>query len=317
MKSRSILFIIDPPEKLDPPTDTSLALMRECRDRGYDVFWCPLAGLRLEQGAPWASSRAVVFEPGRELFVTGPEAELDLRRAAMVFMRKDPPVDLAYLHATYILDRLPPSVVQINPAQSLRSDCEKLIPALFPRLAPETLVSADPRKLQAFLADQRHIVIKPLEDCSGHGIYALRPEDPNARPLIAAMSEGGGRFLQAQRFLPAIAAGDKRVLLLAGEILGWVRRVPPPGDFRSNVNAGGRCELCELSANDRRICAEIGPWLQREGILLAGIDIVGEHVLEVNITSPSCLREINDLTGQRLETRIIDRLEGELARRSP
>jgi len=312
MNSAPALFVIDPPERLDPPTDTTLALMRELQGRGRPVYWTTLNGLDLRDGVPWAQTRPALFIAHEDRLAPADVEAFDLSRAAMVFMRKDPPVDLAYLHATLILDRLPSNILQINPPQALRLHCEKLIPALFPELAPESLLSSDARRLEGFLREHQHIVIKPLEDCSGHGVYELRRGDANARPLLAAMTDSGRRFLQAQRFLPEIRDGDKRVLMLDGEILGWVRRVPAAGDFRSNVNAGGRCVPCELTDSDRRICATLGPWLRREGIVLAGVDIVGDKVLEVNITSPSCLREINQLTGQRLESRIIDVLEQRL-----
>lgn len=308
MASGRLVFIIDPPESLDPPTDTSLALMREGLARGLEVFWAGLSDLYLEGDDPRARVHPVRFVENRELFLPSASQDMRLGDAAMVFMRKDPPVDLAYMHATLILERLPPGVLQINPPHALRTFCEKLIPSLFPGLAPDSLVSGDPQRVLGFLEQHGHIVIKPLEDCSGHGVYALRKGDPNAAPLIRSLSAQGRRYLQAQRFLPEIEDGDKRVLLLDGDTLGWVRRVPGPGDFRSNVNAGGVCRPCDLTENDRRICAQLAPWLRRERIVLAGVDIVGEFVLEVNITSPSCLREINALTGQRLEKRIFDLL---------
>ncbi|SDM21720.1 glutathione synthase [Geoalkalibacter ferrihydriticus] len=313
MKTRTALFIIDPPDRLDPPTDTSLALMRESLARGYQVCWTTLDGLSLRDEKPQAKVHPVIFSKGQEMFLPYPAEEFNPASADLIFMRKDPPVDLAYLHATLILERLACRTLQINPPQALRNHCEKLIPSLFPELAPATLVSSDQGLLTDFLRQQRHIVIKPLEDCSGKGVYVLRHDDPNARPLMTDMTRGGTRFLQAQKFLPAIINfGDKRVLLLAGEILGWIRRVPAAGDFRSNINAGGRCEPCDLNPRDHHICKVVGRWLKREGILLAGIDIVGEYLLEVNITSPSCLREINQLTGTQLEIQIMDRLEQEL-----
>lgn len=308
MDSGRLVFVIDPPEALDPPTDTSLALMREGLARGLEVFWAGLSDLYLEGDEPRVRVHPVGFVADRELFLPSEAQDMRLDDAAMVFMRKDPPVDLAYLHATFILERLPPTVLQINPPHALRTFCEKLIPSLFPGLAPESLVSCDPERLLSFLERHGHIVIKPLEDCSGHGVYALRRGDSNAVPLIRSLSVQGRRYLQAQRYLPEILEGDKRVLLLDGDILGWVRRVPGPGDFRSNVNAGGVCRPCELTEHDRRICAQLAPWLRRERIVLAGVDIVGQSVLEVNITSPSCLREINALTGQRLEKSIFDHL---------
>lgn len=310
MSQPTAVFVIDPPERLDPPTDTSLALMRESLRRGHRVYYCTLSGLRLDGGIPRARVHPVSFPPGAELFTAGAEQEIDLAAIDVLYMRKDPPVDAAYLHATFILDRLPPQVLQVNPARALRRHCEKLIPLHFPGLLPETVVSRAVRDLDELLDRVGQIVLKPLDDCSGRGIFTLTGSDPDRRARIDQMTAGGTRYVQGQRFLPEIAEGDKRVLLLGGEILGWLRRVPAAGDFRSNVNAGGRCLPCELTAADRAVCARLGPWLRREGILLAGADLVGDHVLEVNITSPSCLREMNELTGENLERKIIDHVEG-------
>lgn len=309
MPAHTSLFIIDPPERLDPPTDTSLALMRESLRRGHRVYFCTLTGLRLEQSRPAARVWPVAFPPGEELFAAGAAQQLDLSEADIVYMRKDPPVDTAYLHATYILDRLPTRVLQINPARALRNHCEKLIPLHFPGLLPETVVTRSAAELDAFLERMEQIVLKPLEECSGRGIFTLTRSDPNRRSLFDQVTGGGTRYVQGQRFLPEIAEGDKRVLLLGGEILGWLRRVPAAGDFRSNVNAGGHCLPCELTETDRDICSRLGAWLAQEDIHLAGVDLVGSHVLEVNITSPSCLREMNTLTGQALERRIVDYAE--------
>jgi len=309
MPALTAVFIIDPPERLDPPTDTSLALMRESLRRGQQVYYCTLSELHLDGEAPMARVRPVVFPPGAELFTAGEERELELATIDVLYMRKDPPVDAAYLHATYILDRLPSRVLQVNPAQALRRHCEKLIPLHLPGLLPETIVSRAARDLNDFLDRIGQIVLKPLDDCSGRGIFSLTRDDPNRRTLIEQVTANGTRFVQGQRFLPEIAEGDKRVLLLGGEILGWLRRVPAAGDFRSNVNAGGRCLPCELTDSDRAICARLGAWLSGEDIHLAGADLVGEHVLEVNITSPSCLREMDELTGERLERKIIDYVE--------
>lgn len=309
MPELTSVFIIDPPERLDPPTDTTLALMRESLRRGQKVFYCTLSELRLEGDRPRARVRPVTFHPGVELFSAGEQREFDLTTIDALYMRKDPPVDAAYLHATYILDRLPPEVLQVNPADALRRHCEKLIPLHFPGLLPETVVSRSARDLNDFLDRVGRIVLKPLDDCSGRGVFTLTGSDPNRRALIEQVTAGGTRYVQGQRFLPEIAEGDKRVLLLAGEILGWLKRVPAAGDFRSNVNAGGRCVPCDLTETERAICARLGEWLVKEGILLAGVDLVGGHVLEVNITSPSCLREMDALTGDTLERKIVDLVE--------
>jgi glutathione synthase len=314
MASLISVFVIDPPERLDPPTDTSLAIMRESLERGHKVFFCTLSELRLENGLPAARVRPVSFLPGQELFTSGEALELDLRGVDILHMRKDPPVDAAYLHATYILDRLPSRVLQVNPSRALRNHCEKLIPLHFPGLMPETLVSRSPADLAAFLDRHRSIVLKPLDDCSGRGILALSRGDTDGLERLEQATLGGLRFVQAQPFLSEIKNGDKRILLLGGELLGWIARVPAEGEFRSNINAGGHCAPCELDDSDRAICARIGPWLVQEGIHLAGVDIVGTKVLEVNITSPSCLREMNLLNGKFLERKILDYLEARCRR---
>lgn len=304
-----LAFLIDPPEKLDPPTDTTLAIMREGCRRGHRVVYATLGELRLADGRPQARVRPVRFSAGRELFTAGKPRELDLAACDALFMRKDPPVDEAYLHATYILDRLPPGVLQVNPAAALRNHCEKLIPLHFPDLTPETLVSRRPEELAAFLERMERIVVKPLDDCSGRGIFTLSPQDPNRRSLLEEVTAGGRRFVMGQRFLAQITEGEKRVLLLGEEILGYLKRVPAAGDFRSNVNAGGHCVPCELEEDERAACVRVGAWLAERGVHLAGLDLVGGHLLEVNITSPSCLREMNQLTGQALEERVLDYLE--------
>lgn len=303
------LFIIDPPDRLDPATDTSLALMRASVARDHRVFYTTLDGLRLTDRHVEFTVHPVFFAPHRELFDAGEEQRLDGAECDIVYMRKDPPVDAAYLHAALILERLPEAVLQINPARALRRYCEKLIPMELPGLLPPTLMTRNPADLARFLHMKDHIVIKPIDECSGRGIVSVRRGDADTGQIFAQATAYGTRFVQGQQYLPEISDGDKRVLLLGGEILGWVRRVPAPGDFRSNVNAGGHCVTCELTDQDRAICNRLGTWLRKHDIHLAGVDIVGTHVLEVNITSPSCLREMNALTNQHLEQRVVDYAE--------
>ncbi|BCR04142.1 glutathione synthetase [Desulfuromonas versatilis] len=317
MNPRISVFVIDPPERLDPPTDTSLALMRESLRRKHRVYYCTIDQLKLEDRRVQAAVHPVSFAPGQELFQAGAPRPLDLAECDILYMRKDPPVDITYLHATYLLEQLPSRVVQVNPAAALRNYCEKLIPIQFARLWPETLVSASAETLAAFLDQVGRMVVKPLEDCSGRGIFILDKDQPDRSQRLREAVRQGRRFVEGQRYLPEISQGDKRVLLLGGAILGQVRRLPPPGEFRSNVNAGGRCVPCELTDGDREICARIGPWLAERSIHLAGVDIVGDKVLEVNITSPSCLREMNELYGLSLEANVLDYLEGLLPARPP
>lgn len=309
MLSPAALFIIDPPQQLNAATDTTLAIMHASWQRGWFVFVCTIADLCLDGGTPRASVCPVAFPEGLGLFSAGPRQDLTLSDCRAVYMRKDPPVDLLYLQATYILDRLPPRVLQVNPARVLSGQCEKLIPLAFPGLLPESLVTTSTDLLSEFLHRHGHVVVKPLDDCSGRGVIVLQRDDADLQSRLHQATAAGRRFVQGQRYLPEIEQGDKRVLLLGGEILGWVRRLPAAGEFRSNINAGGHCVPCELTDSDRAICARIAPWLRAREIVLAGVDIVGVHVLEINITSPSCLREINELTGEQLQEKIVTHVE--------
>ncbi|AMV73035.1 glutathione synthase [Desulfuromonas carbonis] len=311
------LFILDPPEQLDPPTDTSFAIMRESLRRGQQVFAATLDDLHLATGQLQATAREACFAANGSL-APGPDRRLNLARDVdLVWMRKDPPVDLAYLHATYLLDFLPPRVLQINPAASLRNHCEKLAPLRFPELFPPTLVTRSVSELAAFVAGHGEVVVKPLEECSGRGIVLLAKGDSGLAKRLAAATDQGRRFVQGQRYLDGATEGDIRILLLGGEILGWVRRRPAAGEFRSNINAGGHCEAVPLGAREREICAQVGPWLRQREIHLAGIDLIDGYLLEINLTSPSCLREMNDLNGWRLEEAILDYAEARLDQRDP
>ncbi len=309
------LFIIDPPEQLDPPTDTSLAIMRESLRRGQQVLTATLDDLHLATGQLQATAREASFAPDGNL-APGPDRRLDLNQEVdLVWMRKDPPVDLAYLHATYLLDFLPARVLQINPAASLRNYCEKLAPVRFPELFPPTLVSRSVTELAAFVARHGEVVVKPLEECSGRGIIRVAKGETSLVNRLAAATDQGRRFVQGQRYLERATEGDIRILLLGGEILGWVRRRPAAGEFRSNINAGGHCEAVTLGEREREICARVGPWLRQRGIHLAGIDLIDGYLLEINLTSPSCLLEMNDLNGWRLEEAVLDYVEARLGER--
>jgi len=311
------LFILDPPEQLAPPTDTSLAIMRESLRRGQRVLAATLDDLHLAVGQLQATAREASFAPNGNL-EPGPERCLDLTRDVdLVWMRKDPPVDLAYLHATYLLDFLPSRVLQINPAASLRNYCEKLAPVRFPEFFPPTLVSRSVTELADFVARHGEVVVKPLEDCSGRGIIRLAKGEMGLAGRLAEATDQGRRFVQGQRYLEMATEGDIRILLLGGEVLGWVRRRPAAGEFRSNINAGGSCEAVTLGARERQICARVGPWLRQREIHLAGVDLIGGYLLEINLTSPSCLLEMNDLNGWRLEEAILDYAEARLGERAP
>jgi glutathione synthase len=281
--------------------------MKESVRRGHRVYFCTPDRLRLdEQNRLRAWCRA--FKGGELTANDNPPVDLSLDKIDFCHMRKDPPVDTAYFQATLLLDRLPETVLQVNPAHLLRRHCEKLLPLHFPGLFPETLICRGVEELAAFFEQFGDIVVKPLNSCGGRSVLRVSRRDPGWSSTLAKLVAASGGFLQAQRFLPESSAGDKRVLMLGGEILGSLRRVPVIGDFRSNINAGGRFAACSLTVEDLAVCERVGKWLAEEGIHFAGVDLVGPYLLEINITSPSCLVELNELAGLPMERRILDYL---------
>ncbi len=302
------LFVLDDPARLVPETDSSLALMRESCRRGQELFFCRVDDLYLTRQGARARAVRVDFAPEALSFNEKEPLDLDLSGLDLLWFRKDPPVDQHFFHATLVLDWLPPSVLQINPVSALRNHCEKLIPLHFPEFCPEMLVAARRTLLEESPGQSAPCVIKPLDDCSGRGVFLLRDEDPHRSSLIAQQT-ASPRFLLRQEFLSEISQGEIRVLLLDGEVLGSLRRHPASGDFRSNINAGGTVSAVGLGPLELRICREVGLWLKQRQILFAGIDLVGGKLLEVNITSASCLMEMNELYSAALEESVLDRVE--------
>lgn len=307
MPSIVVLFVMDPPHLLNPGTDTSLVLMKESVRRGHRVYFCSPDRLRLD-GKNRLRAWSRPFKGGDWTANDVSPVDLFLDEIDFCHMRKDPPVDTAYFQTTLLLDRLPKSVLQVNPVHLLRRYCEKLIPLHFPDLFPETLICRGLEELTVFFKQFGDIVVKPLNSCGGRSVYRVSVNDADWSSTLARLVAESSGFLQAQRFLPESSAGDKRVLMLGGEILGSLRRIPVAGDFRSNINAGGTFTACSLTREDLAICERVGKWLAEQGIHFAGVDLVGPYLLEINITSPSCLVELNELAGVQFERRIIDYL---------
>jgi glutathione synthase len=245
----------------------------------------------------------------------GEETHLD--EVDAVFMRKDPPVDLQYFDALHILGRIDRGTVVVNCAEGIRRVNEKLYPLGFPHLAPRSIVTSSSKHILCFLEDVGgQMVVKPLNESSGRGVVYLRLGDLNVRSILDMVTVHGRQFVIAQEFLPEVMdKGDKRILMLAGLPLGVMLRIPAPGEYRANIHQGARFAPAVLDGTDRAICAALGPRLVADGIYLAGIDVVGGKVLEVNVTSPAGIPEMNKLTGSHLEEAVIDWLEQEVGTR--
>lgn len=300
------LFIMDPFDTLNLATETSLLFMEELLARGHEVLWCEIDGLILRQDKLFAEVKSVTsiapiaFEEAREIAVDGVDA---------LFVRPDPPFDSTYLHLTYLLDFVSGDVLQLNPGRALRNYNEKLSTLHFAHLAPPTLTTMNEGALLAFLEEHREIVIKPLDQCSGRGIVKLASNAPDTRQRIEALVrsvDGKPRFVTAQKFLAEITRGDKRVYLAGGEPVGLVNRIPADGGWLGNIHQGAACTATDLTLKERAAISQIKPFLHENGIFLAGLDFIGEKITEINITSPSAIRQINEVTGEKIHKRIID-----------
>ena len=307
-----LLVVMDDPAGIDPNTDTTLALIAGACRRAHAVDVCTPAGLGLDGPDLIARAAPVIGTRTNRApaVLTGSSAPRTVARYDAVLMRKDPPFGLAYYTTTLLLGRARPGTVIVNDPRALRETNEKLSVLDFADLAPETRVTRSLAELEDFLERcGGRMVIKPLDRCGGSGVFLARAGDPNLRPILETATDGGRELVMAQRYLPDARDGDKRILLLDGEPLGAVLRVPARGDARGNFHAGATAHRTELTPRDREICARVGAHCRRRGLAFVGIDVIGDRLTEINVTSPTGLRQINRLEGVRLEDTVVEWLE--------
>lgn len=303
---------MDPIDRILPDKDTTFVLMLESLRRGHGVYYCTQFDLFTRDSTPFACFRRAEVMRGIPHFRLFEERTEPLDWFQVVFMRKDPPVDLDYLFATHLLSLADPArTLVLNNPRALRDANEKLYTLNFPSLIPPTLVTSDMARLRTFLAEVGgEAILKPLDACGGAGIFLIRTGDRNLNSIIETATANGRRLIMAQRYLPEIRQGDKRVILLDGQPLGAVLRVPREDDHRGNIHVGGNCVRSALTARDLEIVAAVGPRLCADGLVLVGLDIIGDYLTEVNVTSPTGVQEINDLDGVCLEQSILNLAEG-------
>lgn len=300
---------MDPLGSLHLKKDSTLALLREAQARRWELHYLEQGDLYLRDGTVWGRTRPLTLALDHTpWFKLGAERDLKLNELDVILMRKDPPFDLEYLYSTQLLELAERAgVLVVNKPQSLRDANEKLAVAWFPQCAPPTLVTRNAARLRAFLAEHRDIILKPLDAMGGASVFRLRREDPNINVAIETLTARETRLTMAQRYIPEIAQGDKRILLIDGQPVPYaLARLPAPGETRANLAAGGHGEGRELSERDRWICAEVGPALRARGILFAGLDVIGEYLTEINITSPTCIRELDALYGLNIGAQLLD-----------
>ena len=303
------LFILDPLDRLHAHADSSIAFMREAWRRGHEVATCEIGDLGQRGGVPFARARVTSPGSGDAWYTAGEAQGEDLQSFDALWMRKDPPFDDAYLFATLLMSRAQ-GPVMVNEPRTLRDENEKLFALAFADLCPTTLVSRSIEQLLQFRDELGgEMIVKPLDGAGGDGVFFITRADRNARAILETGTAHGQRLLMAQQYVPAVRKGDKRILLIEGEPKGVLLRIPADDDVRANLHVGGRAELAELTARDREICARLGPVLRDKGVLLAGIDVLGDYLTEINITSPTGFREIERLGGGALERDLLDAVE--------
>ncbi len=311
---------MDPLESIDIDADSTFALMLEAQARGHSLWVYEVRHLSLREGrgdpgAPrlhrlTARARPVRLERKAGAHVRfGDLAVLDLAGVDVVLMRQDPPFDMAYITATHLLEHVHPETLVVNDPRAVRDAPEKLLVTHFPDLMPPTLVSWDVEAIRAFRAEHSDIIIKPLFGNGGSGVFRIRADDENFGSVLEMFFTRSREPLMIQRYEPAVRAGDKRIILADGEPIGAINRVPAQGEARSNMHVGGIAERAALTERDREICRRIGPHLRDNGLVFAGIDVIGDWLTEINVTSPTGLQQISRFDGSNSAGLIWDRIE--------
>jgi len=309
-----LAFILDPLEHLKAYKDSSVAMMREAQARGHEVWAIMRPALAWRDGAVRAAaSRLVVRADHHDWFEASAPQETVLAAFDAVLMRQDPPFDIEYITATWLLERAQAGGARvINDPRAVRDHSEKLAILEFPQFIPETVVAREAETLQAFIESAGDAILKPLDGMGGSQVFRVRRDDPNRNVIVETLTCCTARTIMAQRYLPAIAQGDKRILLIGGAPVPFaLARIPKAGETRGNLAAGGTGVAQPLSARDREIAEHLAPILHGRGILLAGIDVIGDHLTEINVTSPTCFVEITQQTGFDVAGMFVDALERE------
>ncbi len=316
MSARKFAFVMDPLDRILPDKDTTFVFMLEALKRGHEVFFIALRGLFVRDARAFGRAvRCEVMLATPHYRLLGGETELSLESFDAIFMRKDPPADAQYLYATMLLSLVDSRrTFVLNDPAGLREANEKLYSLNFPAAIPPTLVSWKMAQIKEFLAQQGgEIVVKPLDGHGGEGVFVLSRGDRNLNAILETVTAFESRAVMAQRYLPEVRRGDKRIVVLGGEPLGAVLRVPRADEHRGNIHVGGECVKAEISARDREICRMLAPRLERDGLYFVGLDVIGDYLTEVNVTSPTGVQEIDRLDAANLEAAVIDFVEGQVA----
>ena len=314
---------MDPMDSINIDGDSTFALMLEAQARGHRMWHYEVRHMALREGTKTpggtreerllAKARPVTVQRQRGAhYAFGDEVTVDLGSMDTVLMRQDPPFDMAYITATHLLEHIHPKTLVVNDPAAVRNAPEKLLVTHFPDLMPPTMVTWDVEAIRSFRAEYKDIIVKPLFGNGGAGVFRIKPDDENLASLLEMHFARSREPLMIQRYEAAVRKGDKRIILVDGEPLGAINRVPAEGEARSNMHVGGRPEKIQLSARDREICTAIGPTLRQQGMIFVGIDVIGDYLTEINVTSPTGLQEIARFDGVHIEKAIWDSIEAKV-----
>ncbi len=313
-------FVLDPLPLLKAYKDTSVAMMRALAARGHAIFALQASDLWWDGRATKARVVPLTLHANNvDWYTEGEAGERKLADFAAVLMRKDPPFDMEYVYATYVLEAAEREGARVyNRPRAIRDHNEKLAIAKFAEFVAPTLVTRDAERINAFIDEHRDTILKPLDGMGGTSVFRIRADDPNRNVIIETVSRDGERTVMAQRFIPEIVDGDKRILLVGGDVVPYaLARIPRPGETRGNLAAGGRGVARPLSARDRAIAAALAPKLWAEGLLVVGLDVIGDYLTEINVTSPTCMVEIAEQAGFDAAAMFADALLAACGARAP
>ncbi|MEN2978005.1 glutathione synthase [Tistrella bauzanensis] len=309
----TVALQMDPIESINFDGDTTLMLGLEALRRGHELYYYLPSGMSLAPDGVVAEAWPLGLQRVKsDYFRRGPRERVRLSDIDVVLLRQDPPFDLAYITSTHLLEHVRPQTLVTNNPAEVRNAPEKLFITRFPDLMPPTLISSSKDEIAAFRAEHRDIILKPLYGHGGLGVFHLKPDDENLSALLELYAERGREPLVVQKYLPAVRDGDKRIILIDGEPRGAVLRVPQSGEARANMHVGGQPVKTSLTARDHLVCEAIGPELRARGLTLVGIDMIGDHLTEINVTCPTGIQEINRLDDVTLERDVWDAIETRL-----
>jgi len=311
----TVAIQMDPIDRIDINGDSTFALALEAQARGHALLYYGPRDLAFRDGKVTARVRPLSVRAVKgDHFTLGEARRYDLSQADVVLMRQDPPFDMAYITATHILENIHPKTLVVNDPASVRNAPEKIFVTQFEGLMPPTLITSDRGEIASFRAEHKDIIIKPLYGNGGAGVFRIRQDDENLGALLEMFTAFYREPVIVQRYVPEVRQGDKRIILVDGEAVGAINRVPAAGEARSNMHVGGRPEATELTAREKYICATIGPELKRRGLIFTGIDVIGDYLTEINVTSPTGIHEVRRFGGADIAALVWDAIERRSAR---